>query len=77
MITTELNSVINPGSVESGEPEILEACPQDFLVNFSQLWGLFKVFGENRRACARCAPPPLLDPPLKILAAMGIVWVYL
>ena len=39
----------DPGSEKGGgSPWVLGACPQDFLVNFSQLRGLFKVFGENK-----------------------------
>ena len=53
----------DPGSEKKeGAPGVLEACPQDFLVNFSQLRGLFKVFGENKGGGWRA-----MDPPLRII----------
>ena len=40
--------VADPGSEKRGAPGVLGACPQDFLMNFSQFKVLFKVFGENK-----------------------------
>ena len=55
----------DPGSEErGGGARGFGGFPTNLLVNASQFRGLFKVFGENKGALARCAPPPPLDPPL-------------
>ena len=66
-----MRSVADQKSEKGGAPGVLGACPQFFLVNFSQFGELFKVFGENKGWIRHF--PPDTEFEIRALAALPTI----